>query len=279
MHWLTGFGSGSLATPSFGQLRRRRYRVILPDWEAERGGRDEYGGAERTVTIAPSGAGAVVDAPRSACRPGSVPQPRAHLARVQPPRAARGGGRAHAAARAREVPRHLGLEPRRVLHEAHRRPEAAGRRRVAGAHRGRPHAGRADRRRVCRRARLRAPATRPVERTARSAARRARHPDPVARRARRRRAGGAARALRAQHLPAGDAAGARPGASVPVHLQPVAQPARRRPPPEGERAAADPRQGAGRQRHPALRPRRRFAPLRAASRTSSPRTSTCCCPA
>ena len=36
---------------------------------------------------------------------------------------------AEPAARAGQVPRHHGVEPRRVLHEAHRRPEAAGRRR------------------------------------------------------------------------------------------------------------------------------------------------------
>ena len=44
------------------------------------------------------------------------------------------------AARAGQVPRHRGVEPRRVLHEAHRRPEAAGGRRLPGAHRRRPHA-------------------------------------------------------------------------------------------------------------------------------------------
>ena len=62
---------------------------------------------------------------------GLLPQSRADLAQLQPSCAPRGRGPAHAAARAREVPGHRGLEPGRVPHEAHRRPEAAGRRRLS----------------------------------------------------------------------------------------------------------------------------------------------------
>ena len=46
---------------------------------------------------------------------------------------ARGAGRAHAAARARQVSRDLHVEPRRVLHEAHRDAARATRRRRAGS--------------------------------------------------------------------------------------------------------------------------------------------------
>ena len=52
---------------------------------------------------------------------GSLVRPGPELARVQPPGPARGPRRAHAAARAAEVPGDLHLEPRRVLHEARRR--------------------------------------------------------------------------------------------------------------------------------------------------------------
>ena len=52
-------------------------------------------------------------------------QPRAVLARVQSPRARGGPGPHRAAARARQVPRHLQLEPGRVLHGPRGRPQAA----------------------------------------------------------------------------------------------------------------------------------------------------------
>ena len=52
---------------------------------------------------------------------------------------------AESAARAGEVSRHHGVEPRRIFHEADRRPQAAGDRRDAGVDRRRTHAATANR--------------------------------------------------------------------------------------------------------------------------------------
>ena len=83
-------------------------------------------------TPAANGIGDIV--PTDLRRARALPQPRADLARIQPPGPARGRGRsAHAAARAAEVHRDRQLQPRRVLHEADRRPQAAGRRRAPRA--------------------------------------------------------------------------------------------------------------------------------------------------
>ena len=76
---------------------------------------------------------------------GTLSEPRAHLAQLQSSRAARGPGSAHAAARAGQVPGDRQLQPRRVLHEADRRPQAAGRRRGQEPDRGRADARAADR--------------------------------------------------------------------------------------------------------------------------------------
>ena len=157
-------------------------------------------------------------------RPRPVPEPRDHLARIQPPCPERGRRRTDAAPRAREVPRHRELEPRRVLHEAHRRPQAAGRGGRAIAHRRRPHPAAADRR---------SPGGGRGDRGAQGAhpprgagpprGARDRSPRPLG------AEGGGARCapgvLRREHHAPGDAAGHRPGPSLPLHLEPLAQPA------------------------------------------------------
>ena len=76
----------------------------------------------------------------------ALSQPRADLADLQPPRPQRGARPAHAAARTGQVPGHLRHDPRRVHHEADRRPQAAGRRRRSSLDRRRPYAAAADRR-------------------------------------------------------------------------------------------------------------------------------------
>ena len=194
--------------------------------------------------------------------PRPVPQPRAHLARIQPPRAERGRRRANAAPRAREVPRHRQLEPRRVLHEAHRRPETAGRGGRAGAHRRRPHAAAADRRGPGRGRGDRDP-------QGASPARGAAQPRGARDRGGRLPGseGGGARiaacVLHRQHHAPADAAVDRPGAPLPLHLEPLAQPAGD-PELQGSRADHRPRQGADRRRSPALPAHRRARPVRAA---------------
>ena len=75
-------------------------------------------------------------------RPGPLHQPRAELAGVQPPRARRGPGPDRAAAGTAQVPGHLQLEPRRVLHGPRRRPAAEGAGRHPDRLRGRPDAAR-----------------------------------------------------------------------------------------------------------------------------------------
>ena len=151
-------------------------------------------------------------------RPRALHQPRAFVARLQ--LAGDGGGRepGGAAARAGALPVDLGLEPRRVLLGARRRPARAGARGRAPAVGGRPVADRAaapDRRR-------RAGADDPAA----GGARRARggdagggHRDPAARRAQGRRPAADGDALLRAGVPDPVAARHRPGASVPVHRQ------------------------------------------------------------
>src|SRR5690606_38998927 len=64
---------------------------------------------------------------------GSLPQSRTELARLQRQGARTGRGRLAAAAGAREVPRHLLLQSRRVLHGARRRAQTPRRDRAVGA--------------------------------------------------------------------------------------------------------------------------------------------------
>ena len=154
-----------------------------------------------------------------------APESRADLAQLQLPRAARGSGRAHAAAGALEVPRHRRIQPGRVLHEADRRIEAAGRGGDHRAHRGWPHTRRADRAVLHRGARARGTATGDRSRGTWRAGNRGHRgrglagpewgaPQVVA------------QALRAQHLPFGDTPGDGPRPPLPLHLESVAQPAR-----------------------------------------------------
>ena len=160
--------------------------------------------------------------------PGALPQPRADLARLQQPRAARGGGRAHPAAGAREVPRHHRLEPRRVLHEAHRRPQAAGRR--PACRRPRSTAARPPQQisechavdpRRC------APRMQALAARAASSCCEAEGIELVALRpARRTRSRPQVRAEYLRSIfPLVTPAVDRPGAPLPVHLQPLAEPA------------------------------------------------------
>ena len=195
-------------------------------------------------------------------RPRPLPQPRADLARLQQPRAARGGGRAHAAARAREVPRDHRREPRRVLHEAHRRAQAAGRGRRAEDHRRRPHARPPD---------PGLPPGRPRPARAHGAAGRAPREAAAGREdrtgalrpAREGGAGPGPRRVRALDLPAGHAPVGRPRAPLPLRLEPLAQPAGDAALPRGRRALAGARQGPRRRRRAPLPARRRQGALRA----------------
>ena len=182
------------------------------------------------------------------------------MARVHPPRPARGRRRANAAPRAREVPRHRELESRRVLHEAHRRSQAAGGGGRAGAHRRRPHAATADRRGAGGRLENRGPqGTHPHRgaeppRGAWDRGSRLRGPESGGTR-------GAPGLLHREHHAARDATGDRPGPSVPLHLEPLPQSAGDV---ELQGGGVDhrPRQGADRRGNPALPPRRRARPVR-----------------
>ena len=75
-----------------------------------------------------------------------VPQPGVDLAGVQPPGAPRGRGRAYPAPGAGQVRCHSQRQSGRILHEADRRPQAAGRGRLAGPDRRWPNSPPADRR-------------------------------------------------------------------------------------------------------------------------------------
>ena len=142
------------------------------------------------------------------------------MARVQRARARARRGRAHAAARARQVPRDLRAQPRRVLHGARGRPARPGRR--AGSTRaGRTASVRGRRSSRSRRATRAGPSgTRASGRTsaaaleehgirvvtARSAPRRSSRPPTGFSRTR---------------FPGAHAARRRPGTALPVHLEPV----------------------------------------------------------
>ena len=178
--------------------------------------------------------GGAAHAGRPARRPLALLQSRDLLARLQPPRA-RGGARSElAAARAREVPLDLPLEPRRVLHDPRLGP--------ARAARGLGH--RAQRRRPLRPgAAAHDPRDRGARRGARDAdaqggpaaqARRGRRADPRVGGDRARAPQGAVGLLRERGLPGPDAARVRPGASVSVRLEPLALARRRAHGEEGE---------------------------------------------
>ena len=150
---------------------------------------------------------------------GALHQSRTVLARLQPPRS--GGGAEHAppAARAAALSVDLGVEPRRVLHGARRRPQRHGQRGRRHALRRRTDAGPAAlaRRRDGERADRRS-----AEDLARAAQRRSPMPassssNPT--RCRARTASGSTRNSRDQIFPGADAARDRSGASVPVHPQ------------------------------------------------------------
>ena len=144
------------------------------------------------------------------------------MASIQPTSAERSSGAAHPSARASEVPRHRELQPRRVLHEADRRPQATGCGRRQRGHGGWAYANTADRRLPRVHSRPRSGHWCDLPR----ASRRARTP-----RNRRlqlagvaaRPAGMASAVLYHQHLSAGDAARDGPGSPVSVHLKPVAE--------------------------------------------------------
>ena len=102
----------------------------------------------RIPARAPNGRFVGAGAPeRRRGRPAGRPLPRARavLAAVQRAGAPAGHGPRRAAARAHPLPRDLRQQPRRVLHGARRRPQAAHRDRPRRAHRRRPRAARAHR--------------------------------------------------------------------------------------------------------------------------------------
>ena len=146
-------------------------------------------------------------------------------------------------ARAAQVPRDHGVQPRRVRHEARRRAEAAGRRDVHQL----TVDGRTPQQQITEcYAEIRQQEL--MQRGSRRSCLRELHANdirirsydaltPADQKA-------AARGLLRERLPAGHAARDRPGASVPVHLEPLAQPARHAALPERHRAAARPGQGA-----------------------------------
>ena len=94
-----------------------------------------------------------------------------------------------------------------------------------------------------------------------------------------RAARGRADLLSREHLPAGDAARDGPGAPVPVHLQPLAQPSGHAPPPGRPAAGVRAGQGAGRQGRAALPAGRRRATPSCRSRRSWRTAWTACSPA
>ncbi len=163
----------------------------------------------------------------------SVSQPRALLARLQRAGAAPRRGPGHAAAGAGEVPRDLRQQPRRVLHGAGGRAEAAAANRPADAHVRRAQPARTARRDHRARRRTDRPARALLRRRGRTAARRRGHRDRAMGRPRRRRARAHARLLPRAGLPGAHPARGRPGAPVPVHLRPGSEPGRARARPDG----------------------------------------------
>ena len=143
------------------------------------------------------------------------------MAGVQRPRPRGGARRAQPAARAAEVHRDLRDQPRRVLHDPHRRAHAAACGRGAQAFRRRAHARGA--------ARAGQPPSSPFagaddrlpEEPALPVARAPRDPHPAPRPARHTDDANAAALLRRARLPRPHPAGDRQGASVPVHLEPL----------------------------------------------------------
>ena len=230
------------APPAAAHRRDHRDRARLPGRRRAR----RPAGADRHSPLRP------------ARRP--LPQPRAVVARLQRPRARAGRGPQPAAAGARQVPGDLREQPRRVLHGPRRRAEAPRRGRPAGAQRGRPHPARAAG------AHLRADAgpgrraREGVPRRGVPGARQGGHPDQPVVVADRRAARDALDLLHRDRLPGADPAGGRPGAPVPLHLRPLAQPGRDRPRPRGPHRAV--RAGEGAQQRPAPGPGRPRGPGR-----------------
>ncbi len=197
------------------------------------------------------------------------------MARVQRARARACRGPEPPAARARQVPRHLREQPRRVLHGAGRRPQAAHRHRHRGQGRQRLDAPRGARGHLRQEHGPHAAPGRALPRPDRARARGRGHRGAPLGRGVRGRARPAHVVLQEQGVPGPHAARGRPGAPVPLHLRALAQPRRRRPQPLERHRAVRPRQGAAdpralrRRRPPALRPSRghhRRAPRRAVPR-------------
>ena len=191
------------------------------------------------------------------------------MAGVQPARDRARRGRQRSAARAAEVHRDRGQQPRRVLHGPRGGPPRSGRRRHRDAAAGRADAARDAQRdpQQGRRAQG-APVALPADRAA-TRAQRARHPHRLPRRRRRRGARAARRALPAPDLPRPDPARGRARAPVPVHLQPVAVARRRRPRPGQPHAGVRAREGADGDAA-ALRAARRRQDVRAARGADRP---------
>ena len=179
-----------------------------------------------------------LEGPEPLSRPGAV------VARLQRAGAGAGRGPQASAAGTGQVPGHLLPQPRRVLHDPGGGPARPGRRRSRGGRHRRP--------RPPRRAELhpqadggtRPPPDRRLPR--RGAAAAGRGGDPAARLAlpREEAPEGARTVLRGPDLPRPHAAVRRPGAPVPLHLQPVAQPGDHGPRPGAGRAPLRPGQGA-----------------------------------
>ena len=122
-----------------------------------------------------------------------------------------------------QVPGHREQQPRRVLHEAHRRPQAADRRRCAHALAGRAHAHRADPRLSG--GHPRDPGRPEAHlRRAHGPAGDQGYPAGQGQGSPSRCPGETAGLLFHQHLPDDHTAGHGPGSPLPLHLQPRAQP-------------------------------------------------------
>ncbi len=158
-------------------------------------------------------------------------QPGAVEARLRRPAPRPGRGRRAAAHGAGEVPRHLLRAARRVLPDQGRRAGGPGRRRRAHAlgRRAAP-GGTADHDPQSGR-RARAPRGPHLPRAHRPRVRGSRHPALGLVVPRRRRPRASRRRVPASDLSGAHPAGGRPGAPLPLHLEPLAQPGGRRPGP------------------------------------------------